>query len=216
MITESRRVSSTSMEDRSQDHVARHLTHVREDGSAHMVDVTGKRETSRTAVATGRVRTRPDVLEMIFNPDSSGLPKGDALPVARVAGIMGAKKTPDIIPLCHPLPLGKITVDFAREGSGPGAGARSDASENTEALEPIHAVRIEASVKTLGVTGVEMEALTAVTSAALTVYDMIKAVDKYAVIDDIRVLSKSGGKSGDWDVRATAPGNMRPEASENL
>lgn len=160
-----------------------HLTHVREDGSAHMVDVTAKNETSRTAVATGRVITRPDVLDMIFAPADGaheGLPKGDALPVARVAGIMGAKKTPEIIPLCHPLPLGKITVDFAREAD---------------------AVRIEASVKTRGVTGVEMEALTAVTSAALTVYDMIKAVDKHAVIDDIRVLAKSGGKSGDWDVR---------------
>ncbi|MGO3257820.1 cyclic pyranopterin monophosphate synthase MoaC [Corynebacterium variabile] len=157
-----------------------HLTHVREDGSAHMVDITAKSETSRTAVATGRVRTREDVLDMIFDPANEGLPKGDALPVARVAGIMGAKKTPEIIPLCHPLPLGKITVDFTREAD---------------------AVRIEASVKTRGVTGVEMEALTAVTSAALTVYDMIKAVDKHAVIDDIRVLAKSGGKSGDWDVR---------------
>ncbi|MGO1949932.1 MAG: cyclic pyranopterin monophosphate synthase MoaC [Mycobacteriaceae bacterium] len=162
------------------------LTHVREDGSAHMVDVTAKNETSRTAIATGRLRTRPDVLDMIFAPADGaheGLPKGDALPVARVAGIMGAKKTPEIIPLCHPLPLGKITVDFTREE------------------HPDPAVRIEASVKTRGVTGVEMEALTAVTSAALTVYDMIKAVDKQAVIDGIRVLAKSGGKSGDWDVR---------------
>lgn len=161
-----------------------HLTHVREDGSAHMVDVTAKNETSRTAVATGRVRTREDVLDMIFSGD---LPKGDALPVARVAGIMGAKKTPEIIPLCHPLPLGKITVDFSRED-----GDRGDSTG---------AVRIEASVKTRGVTGVEMEALTAVTSAALTVYDMVKAVDKHAVIDDVRVLAKSGGKSGDWDIR---------------
>lgn len=170
---------------------ADHLTHVREDGSAHMVDVTAKNETSRTAVATGRVQTRPDVLDMIFAPADGaheGLPKGDALPVARVAGIMGAKKTPEIIPLCHPLPLGKITVDFSRED-----GVSEDGSQP--------AVRIEASVKIRGVTGVEMEALTAVTSAALTVYDMIKAVDKHAVIDDIRVLSKSGGKSGDWDVR---------------
>ncbi|WP_420099782.1 cyclic pyranopterin monophosphate synthase MoaC [Corynebacterium sp.] len=158
-----------------------HLTHVREDGSAHMVDVTAKNETSRTAVATGRVRTREDVLDMIFSGD---LPKGDALPVARVAGIMGAKKTPEIIPLCHPLPLGKITVDFSREDA-----------------EGTGAVRIEASVKTRGVTGVEMEALTAVTSAALTVYDMVKAVDKHAVIDDVRVLAKSGGTSGDWDIR---------------
>ena len=175
-----------------------HLTHVREDGSAHMVDVTAKNETSRTAVATGRVITRPDVLDMIFAPADGaheGLPKGDALPVARVAGIMGAKKTPEIIPLCHPLPLGKITVDFAREDAADAASAyAADADVRG-------AVRIEASVKTRGVTGVEMEALTAVTSAALTVYDMIKAVDKHAVIDDVRVLAKSGGKSGDWDVR---------------
>lgn len=166
-----------------------HLTHVREDGSAHMVDVTAKVETSRKALATGLVRTRPDVLDMIFDPADGGLPKGDALPVARVAGIMGAKKTPEIIPLCHPLPLGKITVDFSREAGQDG-------------LAP--GVRIEASVKTRGVTGVEMEALTAVTSAALTVFDMIKAVDKHAVIEDVRVLAKSGGKSGDWDVRDDA------------
>lgn len=172
-----------------------HLTHVREDGSAHMVDVTGKNETSRTAVATGRVRTRPDVLDMIFDPGNEGLPKGDALPVARVAGIMGAKKTPEIIPLCHPLPLGKITVDFAREQD---------------------AVRIEASVKTRGVTGVEMEALTAVTSAALTVYDMIKAVDKHGVIEDVHVLAKSGGKSGSWDVRADAVGDVRADAAGDV
>lgn len=152
------------------------LTHVRADGSAHMVDVTAKAETSRTAVAEGFVRTRADVVDKLFTAD---LPKGDALPVARVAGIMGAKKTPDIIPLCHPLPLGRITVDFERLPEG---------------------VRIEASVKTRGVTGVEMEALTAVTTAALTVYDMIKAVDKMAVIDGVRVLSKTGGKSGDWSV----------------
>ncbi len=138
------------------------LTHVRADGSAHMVDVTEKSVTTRTALAEATVRTREDVIAMIFDAD---LPKGDALPVARVAGIMGAKRTPEIIPLCHPLPLGKITVDFER---------------GTDF------VRIEASVKTRGVTGVEMEALTAVSSAALTVFDMIKAVDKHAVITDIR------------------------------
>jgi cyclic pyranopterin phosphate synthase len=167
-----------------------HLTHVRADGSAHMVDVTAKDETSRTALATGRVRTRADVLDMIFDPATDGLPKGDALPVARVAGIMGAKKTPEIVPLCHPLPLGRITVDFRREDG-------EDGGDGTDT----GAVRIEASVKTRGVTGVEMEALTAVTTAALTVYDMVKAVDRHAVIDDVRVLAKSGGKSGDWDVR---------------
>lgn len=153
-----------------------HLTHVREDGSAHMVDVTEKASTTRTAIAEGYLLTRPDVIDRIFDAQ---LPKGDALPVARIAGIMGAKKTPEIIPLCHPLPLGKITLDFER-------------------LED--RVRIEALVKTRGVTGVEMEALTAVTTAALTVFDMIKAVDKYAQITGVRVLEKSGGKSGDWSV----------------
>ncbi|MDO5749927.1 MAG: cyclic pyranopterin monophosphate synthase MoaC [Rothia sp. (in: high G+C Gram-positive bacteria)] len=160
----------------STDEQPQNLTHVRADGSAHMVDVTEKNITTRTAIAEGFVRTRADVIEKIFD---ANLPKGDALPVARVAGIMGAKRTPEIIPLCHPLPLGKITVDFER-------------GEDF--------VRIEVSVKTRGVTGVEMEALTAVSSAALTVFDMIKAVDKYAVIEGIRVLEKSGGKSGDWSV----------------
>ncbi|AWB83922.1 cyclic pyranopterin monophosphate synthase MoaC [Corynebacterium liangguodongii] len=153
------------------------LSHVREDGSAHMVDVTGKAETSRAATATATVRTRPEVVEMIFRAD---LPKGDALPVARVAGIMAAKKTPELVPLCHPLPLGAITVDFTRHDS---------------------AVGITATVKTRGVTGVEMEALTAATTAALTVYDMIKAVDKHAEITDVKVVEKSGGKSGDWSLR---------------
>ncbi|WP_237222578.1 cyclic pyranopterin monophosphate synthase MoaC [Rothia nasimurium] len=152
------------------------LTHVRADGSAHMVDVTEKKETTRTAIAEGYVITRADVIDKIFDAD---LPKGDALPVARVAGIMAAKKTPEIIPLCHPLPLGKITIDFERHPDR---------------------IRIEALVKTRGVTGVEMEALTAVSGAALTVYDMIKAVDKQAVLTDIRVLEKTGGKSGDWKV----------------
>ncbi|MFI8596356.1 cyclic pyranopterin monophosphate synthase MoaC [Rothia koreensis] len=152
------------------------LTHVREDGSAHMVDVTGKDDTSREAVAVGVLRTRPDVVELMYAAD---LPKGDALPVARIAGIMGAKKTPELIPLCHPLPLGKITVDFERLDDG---------------------VRLEAKVRTRGATGVEMEALTAVSTAALALYDMIKAVDKHAVIGDIRVLAKSGGKSGSWTV----------------
>jgi len=136
---------------------AQDLTHVRADGSAHMVDVTMKDVTTRTALAEGTVHTRADV----------------------IANIMGAKRTPDIIPLCHPLPLGKITLDFER-------------GEDS--------VRIVASVKTRGVTGVEMEALTAVSTAALTIFDMIKAVDKYAVISNIRVLKKSGGKSGDWAV----------------
>jgi cyclic pyranopterin phosphate synthase len=150
------------------------LTHLRQDGSAQMVDVSNKAETTREATATATVRTTREVLGLL---GSGGLPKGDALAVARVAGIMAAKKTSELIPLCHPLPLSKVTVDFE-------LGAE--------------AVDILATVKTRGVTGVEMEALTAVSVAALSVYDMIKAVDKHAVLTDIKVLAKSGGKSGDW------------------
>lgn len=158
-----------------------HLSHVRADGSAHMVDVTGKTTTSRTAQAQAIVHTRSDVIELIMDAD---LPKGDALPVARVAGIMAAKKTWESIPLCHPIPLGKITVDF-----------EADVEAGT--------VRIVTLVKTKGVTGVEMEALSAASTAALTIYDMIKAVDAHAVISAIQVLSKTGGKSGDWSIHAT-------------
>lgn len=150
------------------------LSHVRADGSAHMVDVTEKAVTSRRAVARAVLRTRPDVIERITDGD---LPKGEALPVARIAGIMGAKRTSDLIPLCHPLPLSGIELDLTAHGDS---------------------VEITAAVRTKGVTGVEMEALTAATVAALTVYDMIKAVDNRAVIQDVRVLEKSGGKSGDW------------------
>lgn len=150
------------------------LTHVRPDGSAHMVDVTEKAVTSREAVARGTLRTRSDVVERIAQGD---LPKGEALPVARIAGIMGAKRTSDLVPLCHPLPISGVEVD----------------------LVPVEdRVEITARVRTRGVTGVEMEALTAVTVTALTVYDMIKAVDHLATIEDIGVVSKSGGKSGDW------------------
>ncbi|MBT2530591.1 cyclic pyranopterin monophosphate synthase MoaC [Arthrobacter sp. ISL-48] len=150
------------------------LTHMRGDGTAQMVDVSAKAETTRQATATATVRTTSEVLDLL---GSGGLPKGDALAVARVAGIMAAKKTPELIPLCHPLPLSKVTVDFE---------LRADS------------VAILATVKTRGVTGVEMEALTAASVAALSVYDMIKAVDKHAVLMDIKVLAKSGGKSGDW------------------
>ncbi|WP_310166277.1 cyclic pyranopterin monophosphate synthase MoaC [Arthrobacter sp. BE255] len=150
------------------------LTHLRQDGSAQMVDVSAKAETTREATATATVNTTSDVMALL---GSGGLPKGDALAVARVAGIMAAKKTPELIPLCHPLPLSKVTVDFE-------LGADS--------------VSILATVKTRGVTGVEMEALTAASVSALSVYDMIKAVDKHAVLTDIKVLAKSGGKSGDW------------------
>ncbi|MFD5278992.1 cyclic pyranopterin monophosphate synthase MoaC [Pseudarthrobacter sp. NPDC058362] len=150
------------------------LTHLRQDGSAQMVDVSAKPETTREATATATVRTTGEVMGLL---GSGGLPKGDALAVARVAGIMAAKKTPELVPLCHPLPLSKVTVDFSLHAE---------------------AVTIVATVKTRGVTGVEMEALTAASVAALSVYDMIKAVDKHAVLTDIKVLAKSGGKSGDW------------------
>ena len=152
------------------------LTHLRQDGSAQMVDVSSKAVSTREATATATVRSTPEVLALL---GSGELPKGDALAVARVAGIMAAKKTPELIPLCHPLPLSRVTVDFRIEADS---------------------VEILATVKTKGVTGVEMEALTAASVAALTLYDMIKAVDKHAVIGDIQVLAKSGGKSGDWDL----------------
>ena len=154
------------------------LSHVRADGSAHMVDVTEKATTSRTSRAQASVHTRREVVEMLVE---GGLPKGDALPVARVAGIMAAKKTWETIPLCHPIPLGKITVDF-----------EADVEAGT--------VRVVTLVKTTGVTGVEMEALSAASTAALTLYDMIKAVDPRAIITDLQVLAKTGGKSGDWAI----------------
>lgn len=150
------------------------LTHVRPDGSAHMVDVTDKQVAARRAVAVATLRTRPDVVARIVDGD---LPKGEALPVARLAGIMAAKRTSDLIPLCHPLPLTGVEVDL-------------DAHDDV--------VEVTATVKTTAVTGVEMEALTAASVAALTVYDMIKAVDHLAVIESVQVVAKSGGKSGDW------------------
>ena len=152
------------------------LTHVREDGSAHMVDVSAKTETTRIATASARLRTTGEVVKLVSD---GGLPKGDALAVARIAGIMGAKQTSTLIPLCHPLPLTKVTVDFE--------------AGDTDVV-------ILATVKTRALTGVEMEALTAASVAALTLYDMIKAVDKHASITDIQVLAKSGGKSGDWSL----------------
>jgi cyclic pyranopterin phosphate synthase len=150
------------------------LTHIDESGAARMVDVSEKSATTRVAVARGRVMVSPEVIELLHG---DGVPKGDALAVARVAGIMAAKQTPSLIPLCHPLALTSVTVDL-------------NVAE--------HAVEIEATVSTTDRTGVEMEALTAVATAALTVVDMVKAVDKAAVITDVRVESKKGGKSGDW------------------
>ena len=150
------------------------LTHVDEAGSARMVDVGDKAVTARTASATGRVLVSRTVVDLLRG---EGVPKGDALAVARIAGIMGAKQTPALIPLCHPLAISGVTVDLAV----------TDES-----------VDITATVRTTDRTGVEMEALTAVSVAALTVVDMVKAVDKAAVITDIRVETKTGGKSGPW------------------
>ncbi len=150
------------------------LTHVDESGAARMVDVSGKDVTARTATASGRVLVSAAVVELLRG---AGVPKGDTLAVARLAGIMGAKQTPSLIPLCHPLALSAVEVDLV-------VGDES--------------VDITASVRTTDRTGVEMEALTAVSVAALTVVDMVKAVDKRAVITDIRVETKTGGKSGDF------------------
>lgn len=150
------------------------LTHVDETGAARMVDVSGKPVTARTAVASGRVLVSPRVVELLRG---EGVPKGDALGVARVAGIMGAKATPSLVPLCHPIAVSSVAVDL---------GVADDA------------VEITATVSTADRTGVEMEALTAVSVAALTVVDMVKAVDRGAVITEVRVESKTGGRSGDW------------------
>ena len=148
------------------------LTHVRADGAVHMVDVSHKAATVRTARAGAVVTTTADTVALIA---SGGLPKGEALATARIAGILAAKQTPQLIPLCHPLPLSAVEVSFALDEQG--------------------TVSIETFVKTTAPTGVEMEALTAASVAALTVFDMIKAVDPAATIDGIRVLEKRGGKS---------------------
>ncbi len=153
---------------------AERLTHVDDAGAARMVDVSGKAVTDRVAVATGRVLVSARVVGLLRG---EGVPKGDALAVARVAGILGAKQTPSLVPLCHPLSISGVTVDLTVADD---------------------AVEIRAEVRTTDRTGVEMEALTAVSVAALTVVDMVKAVDKAAVISDVRVESKSGGRSGDW------------------
>jgi cyclic pyranopterin phosphate synthase len=150
------------------------LTHLDDAGAARMVDVSAKDVTTRTARATGRVLVAPRVIELLRG---EGVPKGDALATARIAGIMGAKRTPELIPLCHPLAISGVKLDLAVTDDS---------------------VDITATVKTTDRTGVEMEALTAVTVAALTVIDMVKAVDKAAVITDVRVEEKTGGKSGDW------------------
>jgi len=153
------------------------LTHFDAEGKAAMVDVSDKAESERTATATGSVIMRPETLALIA---AGGVEKGDVLSVARLAGIMGAKRTPDLIPLCHPLALASVAVDLS-----------VDAARN--------AVDITATCKLKGRTGVEMEALTAVAVAALTVYDMCKAVDRGMRLTDIRLIHKSGGKSGTYE-----------------
>ncbi|MGX0902762.1 cyclic pyranopterin phosphate synthase [Roseovarius sp. MBR-79] len=153
------------------------LSHFDTQGHAHMVDVSDKPVTDRMAVAEGHVRMARATYDIIAEGRAR---KGDVLSVARLAGIMGAKKTPDLIPLCHPLPVTKVAVDLTLDPDLPG-------------------VRIEATVKTSGQTGVEMEALTAVSVAALTVYDMAKAVDKAMEMGGIRLLLKDGGKSGRYE-----------------
>jgi cyclic pyranopterin phosphate synthase len=152
------------------------LTHLDESGRVQMVDVGQKPDTERVAVAKGEVLMQPETLRLIAE---GGVPKGDVLTTAQIAGIMAAKRTPDLIPLCHPLQLTKVDVDFEIDEA------------NTR-------VEITATVRCRGKTGVEMEALTAVSIAALTIYDMVKAVERTMRISNIRLVRKSGGKSGEW------------------
>jgi cyclic pyranopterin monophosphate synthase len=154
------------------------LTHLDATGAAHMVDVSAKADSDRQAIATGRIDMTEEAAQAIL---SSSVKKGDVLAVARVAGIMAAKKTSDLIPLCHPLPITKVSLDLIPDSRG---------------------VTATATVLTRGQTGVEMEALTAVSVALLTVYDMAKALDKSMIVRDIRLLEKTGGKSGDWHAPA--------------
>ncbi len=153
------------------------LSHFDSQGDAHMVDVSGKTETARTAIAQGHVKMSAETLDIIVKGEAT---KGDVLGVARLAGIMAAKKTAELIPLCHPLPLTKVSVDLTPDAGLPG-------------------VRVTATVKTNGRTGVEMEALTAVSVACLTLYDMVKAAQKSMIISDIRLILKDGGKSGRYE-----------------
>ena len=150
------------------------LTHLDENGKARMVDVGGKPETARVAIATGRIRISAAALAAIRD---GAVPKGDVLAAARIAGIMAAKKTAELIPLCHPLALDSVTVDFALEEDG---------------------LRATATAALTGRTGVEMEAMTATSIALLTIYDMAKAIDKGMVIEEVRLIEKRGGKSGTW------------------
>lgn len=156
--------------------MANKLTHLDEQGRARMVDVGHKPDTERTAVARGEIHMKKETLDLIR---SGQIKKGDVLTIAQIAGIIASKRTSELIPLCHPLPLTKVDVDLALDDSIPG-------------------VVITATAKTIGKTGVEMEALTAVSVAALTIYDMCKALDKGMIISDVRLESKTGGKSGDY------------------
>ncbi|MGB3408252.1 MAG: cyclic pyranopterin monophosphate synthase MoaC [Jannaschia sp.] len=152
------------------------LTHFDAKGAAHMVDVSGKDTTARRAIATGSVSMTPATLSLVTDGTAK---KGDVAGVARLAGIMGAKRTSDLIPLCHPLPLSKVAIEIDVDPALPG-------------------LRVAATVATIGQTGVEMEALTAVSVTCLTIYDMLKAAQKDMVIGPIQLLEKTGGKSGDW------------------
>jgi cyclic pyranopterin monophosphate synthase len=157
------------------------LTHVDASGAARMVDVSGKDVTVRTASATGRVLVSPEVVALLRG---AGVPKGDALAVARIAGIQAAKRTPDLVPLCHPIAIHGVEVDLVVSDDG---------------------VDISATVRTADRTGVEMEALTCVAVAGLTLVDMVKAVDRAATITDVQVVHKSGGRSGEWRRTAEVP-----------
>jgi len=155
------------------------LTHIDASGNARMVDVSGKPVTSRTATATGCIRMSGQTLDAVIQGQ---IRKGDVLAAARLAGIMGAKRTSDLIPLCHPLPIAGVVVELTPDHGLPG-------------------IRIEATVTTSGRTGVEMEALTAVSTTALTIYDMVKAIEKSMQISDIRLTFKDGGKSGRYEAK---------------
>jgi cyclic pyranopterin phosphate synthase len=157
------------------------LTHLDEHGAARMVDVSHKPETAREAVAEAIIALSPEAYNLALSPDS---PKGDVLATARLAGIMAAKKTSELIPLCHPIPLSEARVEF-------------------EPQDEQASLRIVASTRTTAQTGVEMEALVAASTAALTIYDMVKAIDRSAVIRSVRLLSKSGGKSGTYAAEAS-------------
>jgi cyclic pyranopterin phosphate synthase len=158
------------------DTTSNQLTHFDATGQAHMVDVAAKQDTHRIAVAAGTIRMQPATLALIV---SGSAKKGDVLGIARIAAIMGAKRTSDLVPLCHPLAITRVTVEF-------------------EVDQAANSVHCRAQVETIGKTGVEMEALTAVQVGLLTMYDMCKAVDRGMVMTNVRVLEKHGGKSGDW------------------